>query len=94
MTNTHLRHFGLDHLVTSDTNIVLEGSLADCKRLAFAHGLEVVKEEGPILSCTGGKAIYGTSPTVRYYLTRGLIHIAPNSKWILVMNLQDWNQAI
>lgn len=59
MTMTHVSHFGLTLLSETSTGLVFEGSLGACKRMAFAHGLEVDEVRGPILGSVNGVATYG-----------------------------------
>lgn len=93
MTLTHVSHFGLTQIGMTSDNILLEGTLGNCKRMAHAHGLEVVREEGRILSSICGNAIHDMTNIVRLVLNRGMIQKTPTG-WVLVMNLVDWNQGV
>lgn len=57
MTLTHLSHFGLTLLRETADNVVFEGSLAACRRMAFAHGMEVDRYEGRTVSVNAGRAV-------------------------------------
>lgn len=92
MTITHLSHFGLTGPKISGDSVLFDGTLADCKRMAFAHGLEVVKEEGRILEINGTVALVDTTSVVRYGLTRGFIQKTRDG-WTLLMPREIWEAA-
>lgn len=95
MTATHLSHFGLKMTGESEDRVFFEGSLANCKRMAFAHGCQVSSEEGPILESGGGKAIYAVTPIVTYWLVdetgdhAGMIKKIQDG-WILLLSREVW----
>lgn len=93
MTLTHLSHFGLTEIGRSNENIVLEGSLSDCKRMAAAHGLEIVATEGPTIGMAGRSAITSNASVVRYLLTSGMIQKSRDG-WALVMPLTVWTREV
>lgn len=92
MVHMHLSHYGLKEIARSSTSIVLEGTLANCKRMAFAHGLEIVKANTRLISFDGSHAVYaGGEDYVSYELSpRGLIHKGRDA-WTLVMPIEVWN---
>lgn len=92
MTITHLSHFGLEEVGRSNENLILEGTLAACKRMAAAHGLEVVTTEGRTIGSDGKNAIVNTATVVRYLLTAGMIERTRDA-WALVMPLTVWQDA-
>lgn len=61
----------------TEDNVILAGDREALRRLAEARGLTVEKNEGPILSAEGGRAIYApASPenfAICYYLPSGLL---------------------
>lgn len=57
MLVTHPSHFGLEMIGNTSTSVVFQGSLADCRRMAFAHGMEIAKYEGRTISINSGHAI-------------------------------------
>lgn len=93
MTATHLNHFGLQHTATTNDSILFSGSLGNCKRMAAAHGMEVEKCEGAILSSDCGHAIYApvneSAPMRVLYRNGGMIQKC-QSDYTLVMPLAVW----
>jgi len=77
MLITHPSHYGLDLIATTLDNVVLSGTLTDCKRMAAAHGMEVASIEGQILGTVGGVATYAApdpkSPNRILYAGGGMI---------------------
>jgi hypothetical protein len=93
MTTTHLSHLDLELCGKSDSSVVLSGSLAACKRIAFAHGLEIVGTEGRITGTTGGIASHNTADIVRYVLNQGMIQKCRDD-WSIVIPLEVWNESL
>jgi hypothetical protein len=93
MTQTHLSHFGLTIIGRTNDNVVLCGTLANCKRIAFAHGLEIIKELHPILSMCGGKATENTAKVSGFELSRGLI-IKGRDNWTVCIPADVWNEKL
>jgi hypothetical protein len=93
MTLTHLSHLDLTEIARTGDSIVFEGTLAACKRMAFAHGMEIERYEGPILSMNGGVAQYGmaseTRPAAIWFKNGGLI-IKGRDNYCFVMPLGVW----
>lgn len=56
MTITHLSHLDLTKIGETRDSILFEGSLAACRRMAFAHGMEVEKYEGATVGMDGSRA--------------------------------------
>lgn len=93
MTLTHLSHFGLSQIGQTSDNILFEGSLAACKRMAFAHGMEIERYEGFLVGCDGSHATYtqADSRSFSRILLRnggmiqktrdGFCLVMPNSAW-------------
>lgn len=77
MLITHPSHFGLEKIAETETSVVLTGSLANCKRIAAAHGMEVDSYEGCLVSCDGSHAVYApvdeSKPNRIWYKNGGLI---------------------
>ena len=93
MTLTHLSHFDLTEIGRTDDNVILEGSLAACKRIAAAHGLEVVRYEGMITGSDGNRATYAPVDMARpslIYLTRGMI-VRGRDGYSIVIPMDVWN---
>lgn len=93
MTITHLSHFGLTLISETTTNVVLSGSLAACKRMAAAHGMEIEQYEGRIESCKGGHAVYvpvdQSKPNRILFKDGGMIQKCRDD-YSLVMPLNVW----
>lgn len=75
-------------------NVILEGSLADCRQLAFACGMEVERYEGRILASDGGHAIYAPADASSFAICwlRGGMIIKARDGFCLVMPLQVWRE--
>lgn len=97
MTATHLSHFGLTHFATSGESIMFHGSKADCKRMAFAHGMEVEKYEGRALGCDGGRLLSAPADSENFsfcfFKGGGFIH-RERDGYLLLMPLEVWEQPI
>lgn len=93
MTLTHLSHFGLEKIGETADNVVFSGTLGSCKRMAFAHGMEIEKYEGRILSSVNGHAIHApvseSNPTLIWFKGGGLI-LKGRDDYSLVMPLKVW----
>lgn len=93
MTITHLSHFDLEVCGETADSVVLSGTLAACKRIAFAHGMEIERYEGTIVSSNGGHAtcapVSESRPNRILFKTGGLIQrcrddyavVIPRSVW-------------
>lgn len=96
MTMTHLSHFGLTHTGTLHDSVYLEGTLAACKRMAFAHGCTISGEEGRIIEMGSSGAICNMNDITGYWLAgpdgehAGMIHRGRDG-WTLVLNRQIWD---
>ena len=94
MTNTHISHFGLEFTAQTLTSVVLSGTLANCKRIAAAHGMEIDRTEGRIVSCDGDNAIYsptsGDKPNRIVYKNGGMIQRCAND-YAIVIPVDVWN---
>ena len=86
----HLSHYGLEKVGETPDNIIFSGTLAACRGMAFAHGLEIVRTEGRILSINGRSTTTNETDVVRYVLTQGMIQRCRDG-WSLVMPLAVWN---
>lgn len=97
MTTTHLSHYGLQLVATTADNVVLAGSLADCKRMAAAHGMDIQGYEGCILGAVGGIATYqqldAARPNRIVYVGGGMIQRGRDD-YSLVMPRAVWNQKL
>lgn len=93
MTLTHTSHFGLTLLSQTDDNIVFEGSLSACRRMAFAHGMEVDRYEGRTISIDGRRATYTPADekhfSICWFKGSGLI-VKSRDGYCLVMPLAVW----
>jgi hypothetical protein len=98
MVITHLSHYGLETLGQTTDSIVLEGTLANCKRMAFAHGLEITRSNTRLLSFNGSYAVYSSGDYVSYELTdaNGLTGLIQKTRdgWALVMPLKLWEEQV
>ena len=98
MTTTHLSHFGLTKTHETDTRVYFEGTLADCKRIAFAHGCEIIDEEYRILEMNGTSVITDSTTVTCYWLAdqtgehAGLIHRGRDA-WTLAISRAAWTGA-
>jgi hypothetical protein len=93
MTLTHLSHFGLEKLAETSTNVVFSGSLAACKRLAFAHGMEVESYEGRCLGMAGGRATVAAADATNFsavWFKGGGLVLKGRDNYTLVMPLEVW----
>jgi hypothetical protein len=50
MTITHLSHFGLEIIGQTNDSVVFVGQLGACKQMAAAHGMEIERYEGFVVS--------------------------------------------
>lgn len=93
MTMTHLSHFEITKIGQTEDNVVFEGSLAACRRLAFAHGMEVDRYEGRTVSIDNGKAICVPADdkdfSCCWFKGSGLI-IKSRDGYCLVMPMTAW----
>lgn len=94
MTITHVSHFGISAVQVQGDSVVLTGTLAGCRKIAFAHGLEVVRAEGQIVGCEGGKAITNAANVMRYLLSEGMIQRLAGNQWALVMPAEIYNEKL
>ena len=80
---------------TADS-VIFEGSLAACRRLAFAHGMEVERYEGRTISIDGRHAVYAPADekgfSFCWFKGGGLIHKARDG-FVLVMPIRVWLEA-
>lgn len=79
----------LELLGKPDNNYVFQGTLAACRRLAFANGKEVEQYEGRIIGMAGGVVTreVGTADKFNFCWLKGggLIHRVPDNKYCLVI---------
>jgi hypothetical protein len=95
MTITHLSHFDAELIAETKDNVIFLGTLAACRRLAFAHGMEVERYEGPILSSIGGIAQYASADAknfaICWFVGRGMIiKVGIGDDYSLVMPVNVW----
>lgn len=97
MVITHLSHFGLEKIGETKDTVIFSGSLANCKRLAFAHGMEVEKYEGYIVSSDSAGAVYTPADGKNFsrilFKTGGMIQKCQTG-YALVMPVAVWNQPV
>lgn len=94
MTITHLSHFGLEKIGDTNDSIIFAGSLAACRRMAFAHGLEVDRYEGSIVSSDSGFATYTTATPESFsfcYFKQGGFICKARDGYSLLIRKEDWN---
>lgn len=95
MTITHLSHFGLTRIATTETNVLFEGGKGACKRLAAAHGMEVERYEGAITGsdCGIGHYLPATPESFSrcFYKGGGLIQKTRDA-YCLVMPKEIWEK--
>lgn len=88
MTKTKKPLFGLTPVGDSDTSVMFTGTLANCRRMAFAHEMEVDKLEGAILSSDCGHAIYApvneSAPMWTMFKNGGFIHKGRDNYFLLI----------
>lgn len=93
MTITNLSHFGLTIIGETRENVIFSGSLADCKRMAFAHGMEVDRYEGRTVSFDRCHATYTPADAKDFsccwFKGSGLI-MKCDGCYCLVMPLAKW----
>lgn len=94
MTNTHVSHFGLNLINKTTTSVVFSGELSACKRMAFAHGMEISNYEGQTVACNGGRSIQTPvdtkNPNRIWFVDGGMIQRCPDD-YTLVMPIEVWN---
>jgi hypothetical protein len=97
MSITNLSHFGLTEIGRTADNIILEGTEEACKRIAFAHGLEIVAPWYPTIrtDCAAG-AVLDCSRIVGWNLTRGFILRADYARdsYHMLIPMQIWEEKI
>jgi hypothetical protein len=97
MTTTHLSHFDLTQSGLTGDRVYLDGTLAACKRMAFAHGCAIAGEEGRIIEINEGRAICNMNDITAYWLAdangehAGMIHKGRDA-WTLALDLKVWEQ--
>ena len=95
MTNTHVSHLGLELIRETDTSIVFAGTLGACKRMAFAHGMEIERYEGRTVAVNGRYAITTpvdtTNPNRIWFINGGMIQKTVGD-YTLVMPRKVWNE--
>ena len=93
MTITHLSHFDVELISETSGNVVFAGTLAACRRMAFAHGLEVDRTEGATISSENGRGVYApadsNAPTMTWLKPSGLI-AKGRDDYTLVMPKDRW----
>jgi hypothetical protein len=93
MTITHLSHFGLTVIGQTTDNIIFEGPLQDCRRMAFAHGMEVDRYEGRTLAIDGRGAILAPADASNFsccwFKGSGLL-MKTRDAYCLVMPMSIW----
>lgn len=96
MTATHISHFGLTQIGQTADSIVFEGSLGACRRMAFAHGLEVEKYEGQTVSIEGGRATMAPASADKFtwcFFKQGGFICKTRDGWSLLLRMETWNQG-
>lgn len=99
MTITHLSHYGLTLVETTNDSAVLSGRLADCKRMAAAHGMEIDRYEGQTISIANGRAVHAPAdenrPAIIWYKGSGIIaRSTAEGEYTLVMPVELWNERV
>lgn len=93
MVIAHLSHYELEHIATTADSAIFSGTLAACKRMAAAHGMEIERYEGCIISCDGSTAIYApaseSQPNRIIYKSGGMIQRCQDG-YSLVMPIGVW----
>lgn len=93
MTITHVSHFGLELLNTTETGVVLCGTLGNCKRMAAAHGMEIREYEGRLISYNGFRGTYEPvdmkKPNRIWFKNGGMIQRTPGD-YTLVIPRKVW----
>lgn len=93
MTFTHTSHFNLEMIATTEQNVLFEGALSACKRMAFAHGMEIERTEGTVAAINGRNAVYNpaneSNPNRIWFVNGGMIQRVPGG-YVLVMPVQVW----
>lgn len=96
MTSTHISHFGLEKIGETNDTIIFQGTLANCRRMAFAHGLEIEKYEGYILSSDSAGAVYTTADSKNFsrclFVQGGMIQKTQGG-YCLVMRQDAWKNG-
>jgi hypothetical protein len=93
MTITHLSHFGLTVIGQTADNMIFEGTLAACRRMAFAHGMEIDRYEGRTVSIEGRRATYTTASENDFsfcWLKQGGFINKTRDGYCLVMPMNVW----
>jgi hypothetical protein len=93
MTITHTSHFGLTLINTTETSAVFCGTLSACKRMAFAHGMEIEQYEGRVVAINGRHATFApvdeSNPNRIWFVNGGMIQKTPGD-YTLVMPIEVW----
>lgn len=93
MTITHLSHFGMTLVAETDDNVVFSGKLADCRRMAFSHGLEIDRYEGQTISSENGKSIQAPADANKFvwaFFKQGGFILKGRDDWSLLMPKAVW----
>ena len=97
MTLTHASHLGLEIIGVTKDSVVLAGTLASCKRIAAAHGMEIEKHEGSILSSNCGVATYApvneSRPNRILYAGGGMIQRGRDD-YSIVIPRRVWDELV
>ena len=93
MTITHPSHFDVREINRTSDSIVFSGTLAGCRKLAFAHGMEVAEYCGRLIEFDGVRAVSAPATpadfSVCYFVGGGLIHRGRDG-YTLVMPMSVW----
>ena len=96
MTITHTSHFDVLEVARTNDSVVFSGTLAGCRKLAFAHGMEVAEYCGRLIEFDGVRAVSAPATpadfSVCYFVGGGLISKCQDG-YTLVMPLSVWLTA-
>jgi hypothetical protein len=93
MTLTHLSHFDVKQIGATDDNVIFEGTLAGCRRLAFSHGMEVESYQGRTTGMGGGRTYSESADATNFsccWFKGGGLLIKGRDGYCLVMPRTTW----
>ena len=95
MTMTHVSHFGLDLIRETTESLVFVGGLGACKRMAAAHGMEIDRYEGFLVSSDSHGGVFTPASPKSFsrilYRGGGMVQKGRDD-YTLVMPRRVWEQ--
>ena len=87
-------HYGLTLLAKTHDTVILAGTLANCRRVAFAHGLEIERYEGATVAIDRDHAVYAPADATNFvwcHFRQGGFILRDQDDYTLLIRREIWD---